>query len=224
MSKPNSKSGRKHAEARLKNWIGRNSLMIIGLTGSIASGKSTVSQMLRELGFPIVDADKIARLVVEPGTPVIREIVKVFGEEVIHEDGSLNREKLGELIFSNSDERDKLNKIIHPAIRREMIRQKEEHIAKGASTIIMDIPLLFESKLQSFVDKILVVSVTPEIQKERLMARNKLTEKEATVRISSQLPMKVKEDGSDAVIDNNRTIEDTEKQLKEILLNWQVTC
>lgn len=196
--------------------------MIIGLTGSIASGKSTVSSMLKEKGFPIVDADKIARLVVEPGAPVIKKICQNFGAEVLREDGSLNREELGKRIFGNVEERDKLNAIIHPAIRSEMIRQKEEWISNGATTVIMDIPLLFESKLQSFVDKILVVSVTPEIQKERLMARNDFTEQEATDRINSQLPMTIKEASSDAVIYNNGTIEETRKQLQEILKKWDL--
>ena len=194
--------------------------MIIGLTGSIASGKSTVSEILQEKGFPIVDADKIARQVVEPGTSVIKEIGEHFGDEVLNEDGSLNREKLGERIFKNEAERNKLNSIIHPAIRNEMIRQKEQWISRGADTVIMDIPLLFESKLQSFVEKIIVVSVTPEIQKQRLIARNKLNELEAADRINSQLPMVEKEAGADAVIDNNGTIEETKMQVESILDKW----
>jgi dephospho-CoA kinase len=194
--------------------------MIIGLTGSIASGKSTVSEMLQEKGFPIVDADKIARQVVEPGTSVIKEIGEHFGDEVLNEDGSLNREILGERIFRNEAERNKLNSIIHPAIRNEMIRQKEQWISRGADTVIMDIPLLFESKLQSFVEKIIVVSVTPEIQKQRLIARNKLNEQEAAERINSQLPMVEKEAGADAVIDNNGTIEETKMQIESILDKW----
>ena len=153
--------------------------MIIGLTGSIASGKSTVSTMLKRKGFPIVDADEIARQVVEPGSPVLQEISRVFGESVLQADGSLNRVKLGEIIFNDEEMRQKLNSIIHPAIRQEMLRQKDEWLAGGANTVIMDIPLLFESKLQSFVDTIIVVSVTPEIQKERLIARNVLSEEEA---------------------------------------------
>lgn len=194
--------------------------MIIGLTGSIASGKSTVSKMLKAKGFSIVDADEIARLVVKPGSPVLLEISRVFGEDILRTDGSLHREKLGERIFGNVEERQKLNGIIHPAIRREMLSQKEQFISTGSNTVIMDIPLLFESKLQSFVDKIIVVSVTPEIQKERLIARNVLSEEEADARIKSQLSMKEKELGADAVIDNNKTIEHTEKQLNAILLKW----
>lgn len=196
--------------------------MIIGLTGSIASGKSTVSKMLEELGFPIVDADKIARLVVEPGSVVLEEIELVFGAAILQEDGTLNREKLGQLIFSDPSNRERLNLIIHPAIRREMLRQKEMHLANGEKTIIMDIPLLFESKLSALVDKVLVVSVTPKTQKERLMARNGLTEKEALDRISSQLPMDQKEKLSDAVLDNNETVQKTENQLKKLLSDWQI--
>jgi dephospho-CoA kinase len=197
--------------------------MIIGLTGSIASGKSTVSNMLKDKGYPIVDADKIARQVVEPGTPVIKEIAEHFGDEVLNVDGSLNREKLGERIFKSEEERKKLNSIIHPAIRNEMIRQKEQWISKGAGTVILDIPLLFESKLQSFVEKIIVVSVTPEIQKQRLIARNELNEQEAADRINSQLLMVEKEAGADAVIDNNGTIEETKMQVETLLDKWNLT-
>ncbi len=195
--------------------------MIIGLTGSIASGKSTVSTMLKRKGFPIVDADEIARLVVEPGSPVLLEIIRIFGHDILQEDGSLNREKLGERIFSSVEERQKLNGIIHPAIRKEMMRQKDEWISGGANSVILDIPLLFESKLQSFVDKIIVVSVTPEIQKARLMTRNVLSEEEAVARIDSQLPMKEKEQSADAILHNNDTVEHTEQQLNGILSDWK---
>lgn len=191
--------------------------MIIGLTGSIASGKSTVSAMLKKKGYPIVDADQIARLVVEPGTIVMQKIQEVFGDEVILKNGSLNREALGKRIFGNEKNRETLNAIMHPAIRAEMLHQKEMHLANGADIVIMDIPLLFESKLQSFVEKIIVVTVTPEIQKERLMKRNGFTEEEAMSRIQSQLPLSIKEAGADGVIDNNGTIEETEKQLNLIL-------
>ena len=196
--------------------------MIIGLTGSIASGKSTVSTMLKRKGFPIVDADEIARQVVELGSPVLQEISRVFGESVLQADGSLNREKLGEIIFNDEEMRQKLNSIIHPAIRQEMLKQKDEWLAGGANTVIMDIPLLFESKLQSFVDTIIVVSVTPEIQKERLIARNVLSEEEADRRIQSQLPVKEKEKAADAVLFNNGTVEETEKQLDSLLLKWDL--
>lgn len=196
--------------------------MIIGLTGSIASGKSTVANMLKEYGLPIVDADLVARFVVEPGTPTLQKIAEAFGEEVIQEDGSMDRAKVGAIIFNDTEKRKQLNDIIHPAIRTEMLRQRDEHLANGAPTVVMDIPLLFESKLQHYVEKILVVSVTEELQFTRLVARNGLSEDEAKARINSQLPMSVKEKGADAVIYNNFTIEDTAMQLKRILTDWDV--
>ncbi|MEN0588975.1 dephospho-CoA kinase [Kurthia gibsonii] len=194
--------------------------MIIGLTGSIASGKSTVAKMLEKYRFPIVDADQVARLVVEPGEPALTEIVAAFGEEILLEDGSLNRKKLGNLIFHDPSKRAILNGIIHPAIRKEMLRQRDEWLNNGAEVVIMDIPLLFESKLQHFVEKILVVSLSEEKQLERLMERNQLSEEEARARISSQLPLSVKEEGADAVIYNESTLEKTEQQLNYILKEW----
>lgn len=197
--------------------------MIIGLTGSIASGKSTVSKMLKNAGYPIIDADLVARLVVEPGSETLAQISQAFGPEVIQADGKMDRAKVGGIIFNDPASRKVLNDIIHPAIRREMLRQRQEFLAQGFKTIIMDIPLLFESRLQHLVDKILVVSVTEENQFDRLVERNGFTEKEARARISSQLPMSVKEEGADAVIYNNGTLDKTEEQLNRILSNWQAS-
>lgn len=196
--------------------------MIIGLTGSIASGKSTVSQMLKELGYPIVDADLVARQVVEPGSETLEKISEAFGDAFILPDGTLDRKKVGDLIFNSPESRKQLNDIIHPAIRKEMLRQRAAYVAEGHKVVIMDIPLLFESQLQHLADKILVVSVTEENQLKRLIKRNGLAENEAAARISSQLPMAVKEEGADAVIYNNGTIEDTKWQLNSILEKWNV--
>lgn len=197
--------------------------MIIGLTGSIASGKSTVSRMLEARGFPIVDADRIARLVVEPGQPALEQIRQTFGDDVILEDGTMDRTAVGERIFNDPEERKKLNDIIHPAIRQEMLRQRDAHFGSGARTVVMDIPLLFESRLQHYVDKILVVSVSEETQLRRLMERDGFTEKEARARIASQLPISEKERGADAVIYNNGTIAESERQLDRILESWEVS-
>ena len=194
--------------------------MIIGLTGSIATGKSTVSRMLKQKGYPIVDADEISRLVVEPGSPVLTSISEKFGKEVLLSDGSLNREKLGNLIFNDKSNREKLNGIMHPAVRKEMLHQKEEWLEKGANTVVMDIPLLFESKLQSYVDKIIVVSATPQVQKERLMARNGYSSEKRKPEFNTQLSIADKEKGADAVIDNNGTMEETEIQLNDLLVEW----
>ena len=196
--------------------------MIIGLTGSIASGKSTVANMLKEYGFPIVDADLVARQVVEPGSETLKKIADAFGEEVLTSEGAMDRAKVGSIIFHDESKRKVLNDIIHPAIRAEMLRQRDEHIANGEKTVIMDIPLLFESKLQHFVEKVLVVTVSEETQLTRLIERNQLSEEEAKARISSQLPLSIKEQGADAVINNNGSIEDTRKQLEAILKKWNV--
>lgn len=196
--------------------------MIIGLTGSIASGKSTVAEMLKALNLPIIDADLVARVVVEPGTETLKQIVEAFGEEVMLDDGTLNRPKLGDIIFHEPAARKTLNDIIHPAIRQEMLRQRDELLKNGAKDIVMDIPLLFESRLQHFVEKILVVSVTEETQLKRLMERNNLSEKDAKARISSQLPLSEKEKGADAVIYNNESLESTSEQLHKILSKWNV--
>ncbi|MEL3961973.1 dephospho-CoA kinase [Lysinibacillus endophyticus] len=196
--------------------------MIIGLTGSIASGKSTVANMLKEYGFPIVDADLVARQVVEPGSETLQKIADALGPEVITPEGAMDRAKVGSIIFHDESKRKVLNDIIHPAIRAEMLRQRDEHVANGAKTVIMDIPLLFESKLQHYVEKILVVSVNEETQLKRLIERNQLNEEDAKARISSQLPLSIKEQGADAVINNNGSIEETRQQLEDILNKWNV--
>jgi len=195
--------------------------MIIGLTGSIASGKSTIANMLKEMGLPIVDADLVARQVVEVGSPTLAKIAEVFGEDVLLPSGEMDRAKVGALIFNDEQKRLQLNSIIHPAIRAEMIRQRDAYVAEEKH-VVMDIPLLFESNLQHFVEKILVVTVSPEVQLQRLMARNGLSKEEAQARISSQLPLKEKEDGADAVIYNNGTIDESKQQLIDVMRKWNI--
>ncbi len=196
--------------------------MIIGLTGSIASGKSTVAKMMTALGLPIVDADIVARDVAEPGTETLKLIAENFGQHILLEDGSLNRAKLGDIIFHEPAKRKMLNDIMHPAIRQEMLRQRDAYLEAGEKHVVMDIPLLFESKLQHFVERIIVVSVSEEVQLRRLMERNNLSTEDALARMHSQLPMSVKEKGAHAVIYNNENLEQTEHQLKKILTYWDV--
>jgi dephospho-CoA kinase len=194
----------------------------IGLTGGIASGKSTVSSMLIELGFPVIDADQIAREAVKPGEEPYKKIVETFGREILLENGEINRPKLGSIIFHDQEKRDLLNKIVHPFVRRRMIEQKEALFEKGEKAVILDIPLLFESKLTHLVDKTILVYVDADVQLERLMRRNDLTENEAKARIASQMPLVQKVPLADTVINNNGTIEETRKQLIHVLTNWQL--
>ncbi|MBS7345871.1 MAG: dephospho-CoA kinase [Caryophanon sp.] len=195
--------------------------MIIGLTGSIATGKSTVANMLREYGLPIVDADVIARQVVAPGTTTLAQIVEAFGPETLLEDGTMNRAYIGQQIFHEPDKRALLNGIIHPAIRAEMLAQRDAYVEAGQH-VVMDIPLLFESKLMHYVENILVVAVSEDTQLARLMARNDLSEADARARIASQMPIREKIDGADAVLHNDGSLDETKAQLHAILEKWGV--
>ncbi|MBM7620548.1 dephospho-CoA kinase [Bacillus tianshenii] len=196
--------------------------MIIGLTGGIASGKSTVAAMLKEYGLPIVDADVVARQVVEVGEETYNKLVSVFGEEILQEDKSLDRVKLGKLIFENKEKRERLNSIMHPSIRNRMKEESREYQEKGHRTVVMDIPLLFESKLTHLVEKTLLVYVDEAVQLERLMKRNSLSKEDAMARITSQMPLREKVDLADEVIQNNGSLEETKEQLHDILKKWAI--
>ncbi|GCD81564.1 dephospho-CoA kinase [Parageobacillus thermoglucosidasius] len=194
--------------------------LTIGLTGGIASGKSTVTKMIRELGIPVIDADQIARDVVKMGEEAYNQIIQAFGQEILQEDGEIDRAKLGAIVFHNEQERKKLNAIVHPAVRRRMLAEKEAYVQKGAKTVVLDIPLLFESELTHLVDKTIVVYVDDDVQLERLMKRNGFSKEEALARIQAQMPLREKVKKADAVIDNNGTIEETKQQLWQIFRRW----
>ncbi|MFJ7467680.1 dephospho-CoA kinase [Peribacillus frigoritolerans] len=195
---------------------------IIGITGGIASGKSTVSLYLQELGFTIVDADLASRAVVEPGEEAYHQVVKTFGEDILLTDGNIDRVKLGSIIFNDQEKRLLLNGIVHPAVRNWMRVKTEAALSSGEETVFMDIPLLFESKLTFMVDKTLLIYVDEQVQLQRLMNRNGLSEKEALARINSQMPLADKKALADAVIDNNGDINETKRQVKTILSEWYV--
>ncbi|MBL3641253.1 dephospho-CoA kinase [Peribacillus frigoritolerans] len=195
---------------------------IIGITGGIASGKSTVSLYLQELGFTIVDADLASRAVVEPGEEAYHQVVKAFGEDILLTDGNIDRVKLGSIIFNDQEKRLLLNGIVHPAVRNWMRLKTEAALSSGEETVFMDIPLLFESKLTFMVDKTLLIYVDEQVQLERLMNRNGLSETEALARINSQMPLADKKALADAVIDNNGDINETKRQVKAILSEWYV--
>ncbi|MGG0814732.1 dephospho-CoA kinase [Paenibacillus alvei] len=188
--------------------------MNIGLTGGIASGKSTVSRLLVERGALLVDADKIAREVVLPGSPVLEQIAVHFGSDMLLEDGSLNRKRLGELVFASETSRKQLESITHPAIRQEIQRQtrqfEQEHPER---LVVVDIPLLYESGLAELFDSIVVVYVPRSVQLQRLMERDGWNEKEAEQRLNAQWSMEKKRDLADIVIDNSGSLQDTIMQV-----------
>lgn len=195
--------------------------LIIGLTGSIATGKSTVSSMFDDFNIPVVDADKISRHVVRPGEKAYDKIVEAFGHEVLKGDKTLDREKLGSIIFADEIKRKQLNRIVHPAVREEMLEQRDAYVKSGVACVVLDIPLLFESKLPHFVDKTLVVYVDEKVQLNRLKERDGYTEEEANQRIQSQIPIKEKAKKANAFIDNNGTKQESYKQLEELLKKWK---
>lgn len=185
----------------------------IGLTGSVATGKSTVSNLIQQAGIPLVDADIAARKVVEPGTEGLKEIVAYFGGEILLADGTLDRAKLGEIIFKDKEKREKLNEITHPRVKDYMLEARERFFRAGEELVFFDIPLLFESHLESLVDQIVVVWTTPETELKRLMERNNLTKEDALRRIESQMGIDEKARKADFVIDNNESLEKTQKQV-----------
>ncbi|GEB30652.1 dephospho-CoA kinase [Brevibacillus sp. 1238] len=191
--------------------------MILGLTGGIATGKSTVTGMLRERGIPVIDADQIAREVVEPGKPAYEAIVRHFGRDILLEDGQIDRKGLGEIVFSDESERQKLNAIVHPEVRRVMREEAEAAEANGADIVFMDIPLLFESKLQHMVEKIVVVYAPGDMQLARMMERDELEEEQAQKRLRAQFPIDQKKLEADFLIDNSFSREETERQVEALL-------
>ncbi|MBA4496462.1 dephospho-CoA kinase [Paenactinomyces guangxiensis] len=191
--------------------------MILGLTGGISTGKSTVSAMLKERGAVIIDADQVAREVVEPGTEGLRRIYEHFGKQVLHEDGRLNRSVLGDIIFWNEDLRKKLNELLHPLIRDVIMERTRVVLEKNPSEIVIwDVPMLIEGNLTQFVEKVIVVYIPEPIQLKRLMKRNSLSEAEARKRIASQLSIEEKKKLADYVIDNSGSLEMTERQVDQL--------
>ncbi|XP_067005516.2 dephospho-CoA kinase domain-containing protein [Anabrus simplex] len=193
-------------------------MFIVGLTGGIATGKSTVAEIFREHGIPVIDADVIARKVVEPGRKAWHKIKKEFGEGVFDKNGHLNREALGEIIFENVEMRKKLNEITHPEIKKEMYWSVVKCFFKGHPFIVMDLPLLFESgSMIEYIYKIIVVTCEEDLQLQRLMDRNSMPESRAKKRISAQMPLESKCEKAHFVVENSGTVEDTREQVLRIL-------
>ena len=193
---------------------------VLGLTGGIATGKSTVVSIFRALGFPVVDGDEIARLIVEPGKPALAAIADHFGSAVLFENGELNRKKLGEMIFSNPPKREALDQLLDPYLREAILQQVAEK-KQEAPLVIVDIPLLFERKYESVVDQVAVIYVPESVQLARLMARDQLSENEAWARIRSQLPIDRKKEQAAVVFDNQGSVDATKKQVMDWLKQEQ---
>ncbi|WP_035053795.1 dephospho-CoA kinase [Carnobacterium pleistocenium] len=190
--------------------------VILGLTGGISTGKSTVSKIFKEQGYPVVDADVGAREVVKPGTAGLNKIRKEFGNKIIQADGTLDRAALGEIVFKDKKKRELLNEILSQYIHQWLISKMNDYLKQSPAIIVMDIPLLFEVEYEKYVDQVMVVATSEEIQLNRLMKRDNLGKKEAIQRIDSQLPISKKVILGDIIIDNNGTIENTKKQV----LDW----
>lgn len=188
--------------------------MKLGLTGGIACGKSTVSDILAHHGAALIDADVIAREVVEPGHPVLQAVVNHFGTDILTAEGTLDRKRLAERIFESPEQRKILESILHPPIRARMKSKIEEIEATHPhQLIVVVIPLLYESGLDPMVDEVMVVYVSEAIQRERLMARDHLSYEQAERRIQAQLSIEIKKQKADVVIDNQGSISQTQSQL-----------
>lgn len=191
---------------------------ILGLTGSIATGKSTVAKLFLSAGIPVVDADLGARAVVLPGAPGLADIIEHFGEAYLLSDGTLDRKRLGALIFSDREKRKELDVLLKERINDWIQAEKERYISEGHKLIVLDIPLLYEGGYEDSCDAVMVVYVPEELQVKRLMSRNHLDADEATRRMQSQLSIEKKKELADFVIDNSGTIEETKKQVNDWLL------
>ncbi|MBA7543684.1 Dephospho-CoA kinase [subsurface metagenome] len=193
--------------------------LIIGLTGGIVGGKSTVASMFKDLGAKIVDADKLGHSVILPHKPAWKKITRLFGKDILQNDLTINRGKLGKIVFTNQALLKKLNKITHPEIIK--LIERKIHLAKDKTQnqekiLIIDAALIYEAKIDRLMDKIIVVYINENEQVKRLIKRNNLSKEEALQRIKSQMPMKEKVKMADYVIDNSNSLDETKKQVEKI--------
>jgi len=191
--------------------------LLVGLTGGIATGKSTVSTMFAHLGAKVVDADLLAREVVMPGQPALARIVSEFGRDVLQADGSLDRKRLGAIVFADGDKRRRLEEITHPAIRARQQRILSVYEEEGFEGIVVwDVALLIETSAAKSMDRVVVVIADVDTELARLMARDGFSEDEARRRIASQMPLSEKVKVADHVIDNSGARPETERRVCEV--------
>lgn len=191
-------------------------MKVIGLTGTIASGKSTICEYLEKKGIPVVDSDKISREITALGGIAVDEVVLAFGEEILSE-GVIDRRKLGEIVFSNEEKRELLEQILHPKVISQMLSEKEDHRQKGHQTVIFDLPLLIEANLQYLCDEIWVVCSNVDTQIQRLKARSGLDEEFSRKILANQIPAEEKLKFADVIIENNGSLEELYQRLDHIV-------
>lgn len=189
-------------------------MLVVGLTGGICSGKSTVAAMFARLGAAVIDADRVAHELQEPGQPLYEAIVSAFGREVVGEDGRIDRRKLGAMVFADPRARARLEDILHPAIVEECERRIQEAGTSGAAVCLLDAALLIESGRQARFDMVILVEASEAVQIDRLMARMGLSRDEALQRIRLQMPREEKRRHASLVIENGGPLEETERQVK----------
>jgi dephospho-CoA kinase len=190
---------------------------LFGLTGGIASGKSAVAARLRERGVPVIDADQLAREAVLPGTNALAQIVKTFGEEVLLGDGSLDRKKLGQIVFADEEKRKQLNAIVHPAVSMLTFARSKELRDEGEALVAYEAALIVENGLADAFRPLVVVSAPDTVQIQRMISRDHITEDEAKARLRAQMPLTEKIAKADYVIENTGTIADVERRTDEVL-------
>jgi dephospho-CoA kinase len=188
----------------------------LGLTGGIGSGKSTVSRALAELGAVVVDADLVAREVVEPGTPGLAAVVDAFGPGVVRPDGTLDREALGKVVFGDDAARRRLSAILHPLIGARSAGLWAAAEAAGAAVLVHDVPLLVESGLQGMYDQVVVVDVAPDVQLDRLVRLRGMTQQDAEQRIAAQAGREVRLASATKVLHNDGSVEDLQAQVRAL--------
>lgn len=189
---------------------------IIGITGGIASGKSTVTEFLRQQGYKVIDADQVVHELQEPGERLYQALLSTFGPAILQEDGRLDRPKLGAMIFGNPELLAQSSQIQNQIIREELAHRRDL-LAETESIFFMDLPLLFELQYEDWFDQIWLVDVTEKTQLSRLMTRNALSQEEAEKRIAAQLSLREKRKRADVLIDNNGSLEETRQQIRDAL-------
>lgn len=193
-------------------------MKVIGLTGGIGTGKSTVSNYLREHNFAIVDADMISRQVVEPGSPLLKELEEAFGSDIINEDGSLDRKGLAAIVFNDPEQKKLMDEIMHKEILAEMRKSMEEYRRQGThQSIILDVPLLFEIGLESWCDQVWLVTADMDVRISRVCARDDAMPHEVEARIRNQMSDDEKIKRSHSILDNSGTLDELRRQISELL-------